>query len=395
MGYSPITRNKWLLCRFGGIGDAVILTVVAREIKKQYPQAQIHFCVPEHQVCLFNNLSLFEKVIPTKRFSHQQIDCIPSEDGWIAIESIKPHYDIVIDYKFSIEGNGQYGNFAGKQGTFMLTQNSNYQNWIDLSLGWADIDPETVFDKRPVYKVEPEEEKWAKRAINALPNSKVIGLQLTASSLMRTFYAQEQLPRYIFEFDPDATIVAYANDLSWVVLTKFGPKRIGLEQDKALRQSAALISQMNYFISADSGFAHIAQAMGTSKQIIIYTTVPGWTRAKYFTKTKTVETAGRLSCSPCFLIHRYCPVNMRRAEEQLSDRERAVMQLSQQNLPIHQAAFQLNTTPEGLQAEFQAANGKLQGLANVVPDCIQSITPEMIMEKLREFYEEEKVLKVA
>src|SRR5574341_227649 len=380
--------RKILLCRYGGIGDAVILTVVAKELKLREPDCLIHFTVPEHQVPLFDNLSIFDKVLPTRRMGSQQLDCVSTEFGWITIEALKVEYDFVVDYKYSIELNGQYRDLANRQGTFMLTQNSNYQNWIDLSLGWANIDPTTVLDKRPVYKIKPEETEWAKKAISKPSGSKLIGIQLTASSLTRTWYQQDQLPQAIFEFDPTATILAYTNDENWVMLTKYGPKRIPLDSKNALRQSAALISQMDVFISADSGMAHIAQAIGGIKQIILYTTVPGWTRAKYFTDTKIVETSGKLACSPCFMIHRYCPVNMKRAEESLDEREKQVLALSRQNLPLPLAARHLATTPEGLNQEMGAIQNKLHALSNRVPDCILSITPDMIMEKLKEFYTE-------
>ncbi len=74
-------------------------------------------------------------------------------------------------------------------------------------------------------------------------------------------------------------------------------KNVILIQDRALRQVASIIKQMNAFISNDSGLMHLAAAVGTPVVAIFGPTNPVWVRP-WGVKHRVVR-AG-LSCSPCF-----------------------------------------------------------------------------------------------
>ena len=62
--------KKHLLCRFGGIGDAMALTPVAHCIRKREPGCKVDFAVRGDQRELFKNLDVFDNVIEIRRYPH-------------------------------------------------------------------------------------------------------------------------------------------------------------------------------------------------------------------------------------------------------------------------------------------------------------------------------------
>ncbi len=377
--------DKWLLVRFGGIGDAMCCVTAARGIKEIYPEDTIEIAVrTKEQVSLLKNQTdLFSRVIEMDRLPHpiQGQNVHKIKDGWESIETLKTQggYTVVIDFLNCIENNTVHPEMVEKYGEWCQSMNSNFINWTDLHLGWCRLDPNKVppDKKRPSYKVELSERKWAKKVLKGLPRP-LIRVNFFASSRARTLFDIQTTINYALEQIPGATFLVWDNT-QWVVIRKGGSKPLG--ETTTLRQSAAMIEQFDCLIEADSGLSHIAEAVGTHN-VAIYTTVPAWTRNLYYKYSHDIDIEP--SCSPCFTLHSLCPINRRRAQESLSDRETSVMTLASQNLPIQQASIQLNTSPDKLTQEFQAIQAKMDGLASVVPDCIASVTPDLIVEKIQE-----------
>lgn len=371
---------KVLVVRYGGIGDSVILTPVLKQLSKKF---KVHFAVPEKQTTLFRNLNFIEKIIPLYRIQGSGEDFFRIKNGLGTIARIKPDYDLVLDYRFSIEGNSMYRQLAEYDkplyGDWLSHQNSNYQNWIDISLGWANIDPQTVTDdeKRPIYKPEQKEIEWAKATIGD-NKGRVIGIQLYASSLCRSFYHPQELPKKILELkDTGINSVFIFDGESWHKMIKLGNKKIVLPKwIDPYRASAALISQFDRFVTADTGMSHIAEAVGTDS-IVIYTTVPAWTRQKYYKHNTPIQ--ANVKCSPCFTLGYSCPLNKARAIKQLSKREQFVKKYSDEGISLQEAAQKLNTTTDGLQQEFNSINQKIEALSKIEPDCVKDITADKIL----------------
>lgn len=381
---------KYMMSRFGGIGDAVILTVVARELIDR--GHEVHLSVPQHQVSLFDNLpECFTKVLETARFQGH-IDCIKGKWGWMSVEAMKDEFTVFmgekdrtfapIDYKYSIELNANMGH-AGRadyMGYWLRSQNSNFQNWVDLSLGWAGIDPQSVPDERkvPVYRQREPEKNWARRTLRGA-SEPIIGLHMFASSLSRTYYRHEDVAKALLEAYPTATIIHWMGD-HWIQGSKAGFKRLELPEH-FLRHSVSLVKGMDLIICADSALSHYAAAVDTPS-ITTYTTVPPWTRGKYYPKGRGI--VGDVPCHPCFNLHRYCPLNQKRAEETLSDREKQMLELEQGGAPPPEAAKVLGTHVESLNHEYNAMRQRMEGIAGMVPDCVKDITPERILAEVKE-----------
>ncbi len=372
--------KKFLMCRFGGIGDALILTGVAKWVKENEKDAHITYaCRGKEQVSMLNNLPFLDRVIEIQRFPHPGLgsNCIKCGDGWETLEHAKERYDMVFDFVNSIENNSQHHQLAEKYGDWMATQNSNYVNWADMSLAWANIDPSKTGDeyKRPIYHVTEDERRWAKNQLQAYPRP-LIGMSLYASARARSYFNPQELVQEVFDEYKGATVLLWDND-RWLAIREGGMEDAVVQPD--IRKSASIVEQMDAIICADTGMSHIAEGVKTHS-VTIYSTVPAWTRNKYYGFSHDVQVD--IDCAPCFTLHTHCPINRQRALEELSDREKQIMNLSKQNMPPQQAATILHTTPDKLMQEHQAVQAKLDGVASVIPDCIVSVTADMVIDKL-------------
>ena len=374
-------KKTVLILRYGGIGDALFLTPVFREFKKR--GWKVHFAIRDQISDLFKYDKFIDKLFPIKRFLPYGIDSIWDEElkVWGSVEAIKPDYELVIDYKNSIENNSLYPNLP--YGSWVRTQNSNYVNIYDLSLGWANIDPMKVENKRPHFFLNEEEIRWASKIKSKYRGKRRIGISLYASSLARTFYLADELPKILNERYPD-TVIYFWDGSKWIIFMD------GIAVDEmqtTRRQSAALLTIMDVFITSDSGYSHIAEALGVN-QVVIYTTVAGWTRSLYYKHAKAIQS--NVSCSPCFIIDMNCPKIEEMVWKSLSDRERKIFELHSKEIPIQEASKIMQTTMIGLETEFKLAKEKINALRQQEPDCMKAITSEQVIEKVDEFLEKKK-----
>ena len=379
--------EKILVCRFGGIGDSIELTPVMRELRRRYKGCKIHFAVRAEIAELFTHDKLFDRVLPVKRMAGSDLDCIHRDHGWISLECIKGNYTQVYDFKYSIELNSPWQQLAERDGPWRTSMNSNFTHWLELSCAWANIDFHDVLARYseaaflPQYVPTREEQDWAKERIpeNGGP---VIGIQLRASSFARTWYRAEELPAKLRVLVPDAHILYFDHDsLTWVLTKKVGAKRIEVKGEGGLRKSAALVERMDLLVSADSGYSHIAAALGTPT-LTVYTTVPGWTREKYYPRSHAIQS--KLSCSPCFTLAGWCPKQQFRAVESLSEREKRILAYGNQKVPPQVAAKEEKMPVMAFIAAHAGISQKVKAMCAVEPDCMKEISPEMIAERAKE-----------
>ena len=387
---------KYIIARFGGIGDAVILTPVAKELKRR--GHEVHLSVQESQVELFDNLpECFDEVHPTQRF-HGVLDCIKWKWGWTSLESVKDEFQVFmgerdvafspVDYKYSIELNANQTHSPRSQymGYWLRSQNSNYQNWQDLSFGWAGVDPTSVADedKIPIFRQRPEEKNWAKRELRRA-NRPIIAIHMVASSLSRTYYKHPDVVQEVIKAFPGCMVLHWVGN-SWFKVTSAGAEPLDLPDHK-LRHSLALLKMCDLLISTDSAMHHYAAAMGVPS-VTTYMTVPAWTRDKYYPNNHAMQ--GEAKCSPCFNLDKHCPLNQIRAQDSMSDREVEIFRMKDSGMPFEKAAQDMNSQPESLEHEVRAAQQRMEGIAGMTPDCGKSITPEMVVDKAKEVLNDSK-----
>ncbi len=404
---SKVTRKKALIIRVGGLGDILILSPIAKELDKRGFIVDCFFGSPTGQVFeFFQGLPYINDVKEVTRIP-SGVDCIKIDEDYISIEILKANYDEVYDYKFSIEDNR--AGLNGQKG-WRGSINSNYQNWIDLSLSWANIDPTKIKseDKRPEISLHYKEQKvgelnkyseWIQDETPIKPkfnhadstynrNHCVIGIQLQASTLIRTWYKAGELPLMIHEKYPDDIVLIFA-DKDWFALSKFGKRKLSIPDDyNRLMCSAALINEMNVFIAADSGMSHIAEALSIPT-IGIYTTVPSWTRTKDYKFAHSIDAT--VECHPCFTLNVFCPLEELKAKSLLNEREKKIFDAGESGADIGTTAKIFDTVPKAIFEEYASIKQKLQAQSATQPACVGSITPEIIMTKLSEVLNEQSV----
>jgi len=380
-------RKSALMLRAGGLGDCLILTPVAKALHERGYNVDFFIGSPTGDVHeLMIGLPYLRTVKKMGRI--RNLDCVEDEfEHKISVEILKKTYDEVFDFKYSVEDN--YVPFHTNEG-WRGSINSNYQNWVDLSLSWCNIDPTKVKDedKRPEIGTSLADIKYKNWLCDDTPiqpkgerDYKVIGIQLQASSLVRTWYNAHLLPELIHKQFPNDVVIVFSNN--WICITPSG--RIELKFPEGLNPllcSAYLIAQMDCFISADSGSSHIAEAVGTHS-IDIYTTVPAWTRVKYYKYAHALEPVD-VACHPCFTLDTFCPLEKKKAEDTVSDREKDIITASQSGVPIQEVARKYGVPPKAIQMELESTLQRQQALATSMPACVKSITDKHIMDKVSE-----------
>lgn len=195
--------KKALLTRFGGIGDAIPLTIVAQELKKRGYSVTLavrmdgpHMRIGE----IFHLHPAFDAVLDLVQIGPWNTRCVKTDMGLVSINSLYADFDLVLDYMNCIENNNT-SPFA-KQGfgnEWMNSRNSNWVNWYDLHLAWANINPVEVADedKNPKLYLSDIEKKKAKELRQGF--DKVFVIQTTASSKSRSWYQGEKLAAKIVE----------------------------------------------------------------------------------------------------------------------------------------------------------------------------------------------------
>lgn len=371
-------RKSALMLRMGGIGDCVILTPVAKELHNRGYDVDFFCGSPNGNITeLFKGLPYFRSVQNMERVNG--LDSIKDENkNFVSVELLKLNYDEVFDFKNSIEEN-RPAQFFNKDEGWRHTINSNYINWIDISFAWCNIDWSKIPNKEKAPQVDIPEKyiKWVEKTI--FSHNKVIGIQLQASTLIRTWYRANELPGLLHNKYPDK-IVAIFDGGNWYALTKNGRVKIDFPEDYSpIVCSAAILSKMECFISADSGMSHIAEALNIPT-VGIYTTVPSWTRTQYYDFAFPIE--ANCECHPCFALHLFCPLEIKKAEESLTPREKMIIQKAESGTNIFEVAKELSTVPRALQVEYDSAKKRVEALSATMPACVKSITPEMIMDKV-------------
>jgi len=382
-----------LLVRLGGLGDILILTIVAKELKKRGYEVDLCAGSPTCNIeKLLGNTKLFRTIIELNRhFTGLDIYKVNEKD-WAGVELLKPGYDLVIDYKNSVELNSHYKHLANAPGKeWLVSQNSNYENWVDIMLSWAGIDPTTVKDedKIPTYQVTDEEKEWAHKVARSGDFDKVVSIQTNASSLVRTWYHPDQLPRAIRDEIPDKKIaILFFDGVVWHILKgKYDfPVQVPDKFDP-IRASCALVGATDLFIGADSGFSHLAEAMQV-KSLTFYTTVPAWTRMKYYKYAKAIEPIGDtflgVQCRPCFTLDRFCPRIREKALEELTPRERTIKEAAESGRSPAEVARELKTTQQGVIKEGEMLQQRYNALLEQQAPCSETITMNHILKQVVE-----------
>lgn len=379
--------KKVLLTRFGGLGDNAPMLVVGKQLKKRgwHVTFACRYDGANHrQSEMFFKNPAFDMVLDLKMEGPWGTRCIKTQLGWCSINSVYEDFDLVLDYMNIVEGNNTSPVVKnGPDNEWQKSRSSNWRNWYDLHLEWANIDPTKVSDedKRPIYNLLPGEEKIFKDLRKQYSNIFVV--QTNASSLSRTWYQAEKLPNLLLKEYEKGLVVFWDNKANeWLLLSRNGMTKLNVPGMSNLRVSMALVAVADVFIGADTGFTHVAEGLGT-KHVAIYSTVPWWTRAKYYKHQTPIDMGEKYPEFYTFNLGLGDPLRTIDGMASLSDRERLVERLHGEGMGVKEAAEALNTDIEGARYELQALMAKKASWERQQSKALSLVTPEMVMEKVK------------
>jgi len=378
--------KKVLITRFGGIGDSAPMTVVGAQLKKR--GCEVHFAVrdggPNMRLSeMFYKSPAFDKVLDWQEIGPWGSRCIQTDLGAVTINSVFEDYDQVLDFMNIIENNNTSPVCKNLPGLdWMRSRSSNWQNWYDLHLAWANIDPNSVPDeeKRPIFTLEQEElDPFMRLKKESGP---IIVIQTSASSLSRTWYQAKRLPKMLSEKFPNCVIFGWeAEHNTWVMLKEGKATRaVPAKGTSPLRFSMALVGSADLFIGADSGFTHVAEALGVPN-IALYSTVPAWTRNKYYKHQIAIDPGEQNPEFYTFNLGLGDPLRVLEGEENLSEREKLVAKLYQEGKAVEEACQELNVDKEGAELELKSLISKKSSWERQQSKALSSISPERVFEK--------------
>lgn len=302
--------SKFLIIRFSSIGDIVLTSPVVRNIKKQYPAAEVHFCTKVN----------FKSVVENNPY----IDKLHFYEGDIRkllTELKKENFDYIIDL---------HGNFRSFMIKLWLGKKSfsfnklNFRKWLLVNFKIDKMPDIHIVDRymETVKKLGinndgagldyfiPEKDKVQLSGIPSLHEKKYIAFVIGAQ------HATKKLPK--------ERIVELCERINFpiVLLGDKNDKVAGdfieaqLQKNKViynacgmynLNQSAHLVQQSFKVISHDTGLMHIAAALKKEIYSIWGNTSSRLGMYPYKTKFHISE-RNNLACRPCSKIgYKKCP----------------------------------------------------------------------------------------
>lgn len=372
--------KKYLLTRFGGMGDAAPIMVVAKQLKKLGHSVDIALREDDHgnkQIDFLENTDHEEGSMTFKEMGPWKTRCVKFKHGWVDIQSIYPEYDEVIDFMNIIEQNSTcISSFAvNPTDEWMKHRNSNWVNWYDLHLAWANIDPTSVPDeeKRPEYVLSDDERKEVAEIRKG--SDGVIVINPHASSLARTWYqADDMIPLLLKKYHNHRIYSWQADTASYRVYSGSGFHEHQSTLKSSLRASVCVVASADVYIGADTGYTHVAEGLEID-HIAVYSSVPAWTRAKYY-KYQIAIDKGPYS----FALTLGDPHRIEEGMEDLSKKEKRLMEIHESGATIEVAAKAMNTTPEGINLEMDALQRKVSSFERIQSKALTAVTVEEVMD---------------
>jgi hypothetical protein len=86
-------------------------------------------------------------------------------------------------------------------------------------------------------------------------------------------------------------------------------------------------------------------------------------------------------------------LEVKKAQESISERERQIMNSSKAGVPIHEAAKRFSTVPKAISEEMGAAMKRIEALSAAEPACIKSITYEKIFSAINSIIGQKKQMR--
>lgn len=380
--------KKVLLMRFGGIGDIFPTLAVARYLKEKGHEVTVAFREDDEgnkQTRLCDGLGI--TTLDYKGVGPWGNRCVQTENGWVNIQTIFKDFDLVVDYTNIIENNSTSPhNDSDPTQFWQRSRSSNWVNWYDLHYAWANIDPNTVPEehKRPHLVLSADE--LVLIAEFRAKYSHLFMVSPFASSLARSWYQAKDMVQMVLRnkaYENPAILFWEPGVKKWVLVTKQGAGPAPILCEDALRNSMAFVSAADLVVSVDTGISHIAEGLGT-KSLVIYSTVPWWTRAKYYTQQEHIDLGEYNPNYYTFSLGLGDPLRIKEGREALTEREKHVEKLYNSGAAFEVAVKELNTDSRGAEMELTGLKAKFESWERIQAVALSLVNPTTVYEKVKE-----------
>ena len=226
----PLLEAKTgLLIRDVGLGDIMLLTPIAREIKKLNPGIKLDFMVPERYAGLLQGNPFINKVITSETLDIDKIDTYQ----WFA--------------KFN---NCEFD--VGKHG---------WMHRVDIFAHMVPEIPRPITDRSLTYVVSPDDKSWAR---TLFPDSvkPLVGVVLTAHCVSRMLKRETHQAICQALLDKGIKLVIINHIPQNIIQEREGIK--DMSGKMSVRQLGAIIDRCDCLLTPDTGTFHIANAIGKS-----------------------------------------------------------------------------------------------------------------------------------
>lgn len=295
--------NKVLIIRFSSIGDIVLTTPVIRSLKAAMPNIEIHFITKKaygpllehnphlsHIHFLENSIRHTLTILRTEKFDHildlhNNLRSLRVKWSLRTSSSTFPKENLA---KFRMARNQQY---PADWLPHVVTRYGKTLATLDVDLDDKGLD---IF-------YPPSLNLWAEALISPLgtnPLAIVLGAKFNTKRWLPEYFVEtiNRLGRPVLLLGgSDAT---EERDL---ILPKLQVPSLDAVNQYSLLESTALLNQVNEVLTHDTGFMHIAAALGKKIYSLWGNTVPALGMTPYKTESIILENP-EINCRPCSKI---------------------------------------------------------------------------------------------
>jgi len=311
-----MSMHKFLIVRFSSIGDIVLTTPVIRNLKKKFPESEIHFATKiQYRTLVEHNPSITR--------------CHYLADNWQAFMEIlqREKFTHVIDLHNNLRTKRLKFSLKAKSSTF---NKLNFKKWLLVNLKInklpkihiVDRYMETIThfgvsnDNKGLDFFISEEDKIELAEFDAVFQNGYIAIVVAAKHTTKRL-PNEKLVELVNKIEMPVILLGGVDDRSNadIIISKTEKNKSHIYNACGhynISQSASFIQQADKVITHDTGLMHIAAAFKKPIISIWGNTVPEFgmypylpVEKQHLSEIKQVET---LSCRPCSKIgHQKCP----------------------------------------------------------------------------------------
>jgi lipopolysaccharide heptosyltransferase II len=263
--------RRALVIRPGGIGDAVLFLPMLTELRRAWPQAEIDLLVEKRNAGVVRGLGLVDRVLLYDRFP-----------GGLP-HALAARYDVVIDTEqyhrasaivaFLTRAPRRIG-FGTNVRRRLLTDalpydQSVYEARSFLELARRATGREPRWDpEQPFLPLDPEAVRFAAQALQPLGDRPRVAIHPGASIPERRWPPERyaEVAAQLAAQGVGIAVLGGSEDVkaaAAIAERLAGQPAVNLAGKSTLAQAAAIVAQVDVYVSADTGVLHLAYAVGT------------------------------------------------------------------------------------------------------------------------------------